>query len=300
MQNNTTSENKETERRLNINWYPGHMAKTRRLIGENIKLVDVVVELLDARMPLSSKNGDIDDLIAQKPRLVVLNKADLADESANRLWADYFRKKGSGVLMLDSLHAKSMNIVTNKIKEILKEKLDRQREKGMVNRAVKVMVTGIPNVGKSSFINRLAGRSSAQTGDRPGVTRGKQWIRLKSGIELLDTPGILPPKIGDERTGLRLAWAGSIRDEILDTEELAAGLLEYLAGDCGELLKSRYRLEDISGLSGWELLAAIGKRRGFVISGGEIDTARAASIVLDEFRSAKIGRISLEKPTEGR
>ena len=276
------------------------MAKTRRLIGENIKLVDVVVELLDARMPLSSKNGDIDDLIAQKPRLVVLNKADLADESANRLWADYFRKKGSGVLMLDSLHAKSMNIVTNKIKEILKEKLDRQREKGMVNRAVKVMVTGIPNVGKSSFINRLAGRSSAQTGDRPGVTRGKQWIRLKSGIELLDTPGILPPKIGDERTGLRLAWAGSIRDEILDTEELAAGLLEYLAGDCGELLKSRYRLEDISGLSGWELLAAIGKRRGFVISGGEIDTARAASIVLDEFRSAKIGRISLEKPTEGR
>lgn len=285
---------------MNIQWYPGHMAKTRRLIAENLKLVDIVVEILDARLPISSKNGDIDELISQRPRIVILNKADLADSEVNKKWAEYFENKGAGVLILDSLHAKNLNFVTAKIREKLKSKLDKQKEKGMVGRSVKVMVVGIPNVGKSSFINKLAKRAGAKTGDRPGVTRGKQWIRLDGGIELMDTPGILPPKIGDKTAGLNLAFVGSVKDEILDTEELAMHLLKFLAENYRELLCARYKLdsEDIEGKDGYELLLTVGRKRGFVVSGGEIDTERAAHILLDEFRSAKIGQISLERPAE--
>ena len=283
---------------MNIQWFPGHMAKTKRLIAENLKLVDIVVEILDARLPVSSKNADIDELISQKPRIVVLNKADLADVAVNKKWASYFERQGAGVLILDSLHAKNLNFVTAKIKEKLKDKIDKQKEKGMVGRSVKVMVVGIPNVGKSSFINKISKRTSAKTGDRPGVTRGKQWIRLDGGIELLDTPGILPPKFTDKRAGLNLAFVGSVKDEILDTEELSMHLLEFLAENYKEMLTNRYKLTDIEGLGGYDLLLAVGKKRGFIVSGGEIDTERAASIVLDEFRGAKIGRISLEKPEE--
>lgn len=284
---------------MNIQWFPGHMAKTKRMISESLKLVDIVVEILDARLPISSKNGDIDELIQQKPRIVILNKADLADSEVNKLWAKYFEKKGAGVLILDSIHAKNLNFVTAKLKERLKERIDKQKEKGMTGRSVKAMVVGIPNVGKSSFINKLSKKSGAKTGDRPGVTRGKQWIRLSDGLELLDTPGILPPKLESEKAGLNLAFVGSVKDEILDTEELAMHLLTFLKENYPENLCARYKLENIDELKGYELLLAVGKKRGFVVSGGEIDTERAANIVLDEFRAAKIGRISLEKPEEG-
>jgi len=285
------------EENMNIQWFPGHMAKTRRMIDENIKFVDIVVEILDARLPLSSKNGDIDDLISKKPRIVILNKADLADASVNKEWEKYFEKSGAGVLIIDSLHAKNLNIVTAKIREKLKDKLEKEQQKGMT-KAIKVMVVGIPNVGKSSFINKLAKRAGAKTGDKPGVTRGKQWIRLDGGLELLDTPGILPPKFEDQDAGLKLAFVGSVKDEIIDTEELSMHLLTFLSENYRECLCARYKLDDIDGLDGYELLCLIGKKRGFVVSGGEIDTERASHIVLDEFRSAKIGNISLERPGE--
>lgn len=285
---------------MNVQWFPGHMAKTRRMLSEQIGFIDIVIELLDARLPLSSQNPEIGNLVGDKPRLVILNKADLADDKVNREWADYFKQKGVEAVLLDSLHAKNLNFISDKIRFLLKDKLEKLAEKGMTGRSVKVMVVGIPNVGKSSFINRLAGRFGAATGDRPGVTRGKQWIRLKSGMELLDTPGILWPKFEDEQVGLRLAFAGSIKDEIMDTETLAAKLLEFLNEAYFDALCTRYKLADTEELNGYELLELIGRKRGFVISGGEIDTLRAANIVLDEFRSCKIGKISLERPEEMR
>lgn len=283
---------------MNLQWFPGHMAKTRRLITENLKLIDIVVELLDARLPLSSRNPEIDVLVGDKPRLLILNKADLADESVNRKWVEYFKNQGIEAVPLDSIHAKNLNMIVDKIRYVLKDKIEKQKEKGMVNRAIKVMVVGIPNVGKSSFINKLAGRASAVTGDRPGVTKGKQWIRLKNGLELLDTPGILWPKFESQEVGLRLAFVGSIKDEIIDTEELACHLLTFLNEQYRKLLAMRYKLSETDGLQGYELLELIGKKRGFVVSGGEIDTIRAANIILDEFRASKIGKISLEKPEE--
>ncbi len=281
---------------MNLQWYPGHMAKAKRMIAEQLNLIDVVIELLDARLPISSENPDVDSLIAGKPKLVVLNKADLADEAVNKKWTAFYQKQGTAALLLDSIHKKNGKLVVHKLREILKDKIEKQKEKGMVNRSIKVLVLGIPNVGKSSFINMLSGRAGTITGDRPGVTKGKQWIRLNSGIELLDTPGILWPKFDSEETGLRLAFAGSIKDEIMDVEELAVKLLEFLNTVYPALLKARYRLEETDSLSGFELLELIGRKRGFIVSGGEIDTFRAANIVLDEFRSAKIGRISLESP----
>lgn len=285
---------------MNVQWFPGHMAKTRRMLSEQIGFIDIVIELLDARLPLSSQNPEIGNLVGDKPRLIILNKADLADDKVNREWADYFKQKGVEAVLLDSLHAKNLNFISDKIRFVLKDKLEKLAEKGMTGRSVKVMVVGIPNVGKSSFINRLAGRAGAATGDRPGVTRGKQWIRLKSGMELLDTPGILWPKFEDEQVGLRLAFAGSIKDEIMDTETLAAKLLEFLNEAYRDALCTRYKLADTEELNGYELLELIGRKRGFIISGGEIDALRAANIVLDEFRSCKIGKISLERPEEMR
>ncbi len=283
---------------MNIQWFPGHMAKTRRLIGENLKLVDLVVELLDARAPLSSRNPDIDAICGQKPRLLILNKSDLADPAENEKWLLYFKEKGLSAILFDSVHSKSTKQITDKVRELLSEQLKRQEERGMKNRALKLMIVGIPNVGKSSFINRLAGRSAAISGDRPGVTKGKQWIKLSGGLELLDTPGVLWPKFEDEAVGLRLAFSGAIKDEIMDTETLGAKLVEALCERAPEALMARYKLDNFDFENGFYGLEAIAKKRGFIVSKGEYDLLRAAQIVLDEFRSAKIGRITLESVEE--
>lgn len=284
---------------MNLQWFPGHMTKTRRMIEENLKLVDIVIELVDARIPMSSRNPQIDEITKNKPRLLLMNKSDIADEGLNKEWEKYFSDKSVPTVSICSTSGKSLNIVLSKCREILKSKIDRDKERGIVNRSVKIMVVGIPNVGKSSFINKLSGRKSAKTGDRPGVTTGKQWIRLANGFELLDTPGILWPKFEDEQVGLRLAYTGAIRDEVIDTEELACRLLEYLRDNYSEALAQRYKITDNDGLKGYELLELLGRKRGFIVSGGEVDTLRAASILLDEFRSAKLGRITLEKPQTG-
>lgn len=279
---------------MNIQWFPGHMAKTRRLIGENLKLVDLVVELLDARAPLSSRNPDIDAICGQKPRLLILNKSDLADPEENERWLARFKAQGLPAILFDSVHSKSTKQITDTVRSLLSEQQKRQEERGMKNRPLKLMIVGIPNVGKSSFINRLAGRTAAISGDRPGVTKGKQWIKLSAGLELLDTPGVLWPKFEDEAVGLRLAFSGAIKDEIMDTETLGAKLVETLCVRAPEALKTRYKLDNLEFENGFYGLEAIAKKRGFIVSKGEYDYLRAAQILLDEFRSAKIGRITLE------
>lgn len=283
---------------MELQWYPGHMAKTRRLIAENLKLIDVVVEIIDARVPFSSRNPDFDDLIAAKPRIVIMNKADLADEKESAKWEAWYKKNGVGIIVANSLTGKGVDKIAAEARNAIGDKIEKNAQRGL-SKAIRLMVVGIPNVGKSSFINRLSGRSAAKTGDRPGVTKGKQWINLKNGIELLDTPGILWPKFENKQVGLNLAFIGSIRDEIMDVEELACHLLEFLKGNYSEALCARYKLtDDISDMSGYELLEYIGKKRGFVVSGGEIDTYRAANVILDEFRAAKIGRVTLETPSD--
>ncbi len=282
---------------MNIQWFPGHMAKTRRQIEEKLKLIDVVVELLDARIPVSSQNPDIAEMTKGKPRVAVLNKADLADETVTRQWVSFYKQHGIEAILADCSKGKGINESVAAVKRALSDKLTKDSEKGM-NRAIKILVAGVPNVGKSSYINRLSGKSSAAVGDRPGVTRGQQWIRLKNGIELLDTPGILWPKFEDETVGLHLAFVGSIKDEIMDTELLACKLAEFLNEQYHGLFCARYKLEQTEGLQGFELVELLGKKRGFVISGGEIDFLRASNILLDEFRAGKIGRISLETPKD--
>lgn len=277
-----------------IQWYPGHMAKTRRMIEDNLKLIDVVVEILDARIPLSGRNSCFDDILRGKPRLIVMNKYDLADKAVTDSWIEYFNAQGIDVIPVSCSTGFGVNKIIPAAKNILSEKIAREKEKGLT-RSLKLMMVGIPNVGKSSLINRLAGKAGTITGDRPGVTRGKQWIRLREGVELLDTPGILPPKIEDEEVGKRLAYTGAIKDTIINTELLAYSLLEYLRDNYPTELSARYKLENIADMQGFELLDYIGKKRGFVISGGEIDTERAANMVLDELRSCKIGHITLEK-----
>lgn len=282
---------------MDIQWFPGHMAKTRRLISENLKLVDVVIELVDARIPLSSRNPEIDKIINNKPRVLVMNKSDIADAEANKKWLSFFKQKGIEAVMVDSLSGKGTGSVTAAIDRVLKDKYEKEKQKGIIRHSVKMMIVGIPNVGKSSLINRLAGRSAAKTGDRPGVTTAKQWIRLSGKYELLDTPGILWPKFEDVRTARNIAFTGGIKDDILDVEELSCYLLEYLRDNYESRLKERYKItEDISGFSGFELLELVGRKRGALISGGEIDTFKAAGFVLDDFRSAKIGNITLELP----
>lgn len=282
---------------MNIQWFPGHMTKTRRQIEEKLKLIDVVVEILDARIPLSSKNPDIEKITQGKPRIVVLNKCDLADEVITKKWVEYYKNIGIMCCVADCEKGKGVQESINLVKQIMADKIAQNADKGM-NRAIKILVAGVPNAGKSSYINRLAGRASATVGDRPGVTRGQQWIRLKNGIELLDTPGILWPKFEDERVGEHLAFTGAVKDEIMDVELLACKLAEFLNENYRELLCARYKLLDTGGMQGFELVEYIGKKRGFVISGGEIDFLRASNILLDEFRSSKIGRISIEKPEE--
>jgi len=272
------------------------MTKTRRMIQENLKLVDLIIELVDARLPLSSRNPEIDALVGQKPRLLLLNKADIADQNATDAWVEYFKQHGVEAMRISSVADKSLKMVLERCRALLSEQIARQKERGLVGRSIKLMVVGVPNVGKSSFINKLSGKKSAQVGDRPGVTRGKQWIRLQNGFELLDTPGILWPKFEDEQVGMYLAYTGAIKDDIMDVEELSCHLLELLATRYPQCLAERYKMDDVTDKTGYELLELLGRKRGFVVSGGEIDTLRAANILLDEFRAAKLGRISLEMP----
>lgn len=282
---------------MNLQWFPGHMSKTRRMISENLKLVDLVVELLDARLPLSSRNPEIDRILGPKPRLLVLNKADLADEKTTEAWLSYFKKEQMTAIALDSQSGKGFSAFAPALDQLMKEKLERDRAKGIMRHSIRLMAVGIPNVGKSSFINRLSGRNAAKTGDRPGITTTKQWIRIAGKYELLDTPGILWPKFEDPEVGKRIAFTGGIKDEIMDIEELACALLTFLSVEYPGLLLNRYKIaEDVLEEDSFALLEAIGKKRGCVISGGNIDTFRAASLVLDDFRSAKIGNISLEYP----
>ena len=282
----------------NFNWYPGHMAKTRRLISENLKLIDVLVEMIDARIPYSGRNPDFDDLLGSKPRVVVMNKSDLADEKCLAMWKKYYTDRGYKCIYINSLTGKNTEKIIEEAKNAISEKIEKDQSRGLT-RSIKLMIVGIPNVGKSSLINRLSGKAGAKTGDRPGVTKGKQWIRLKNGVELLDTPGILWPKFENRLTGLKLAMVGSIRDEIVDPEELCCHLLSYLKKHYKDLLCARYKLtEPIDDMESFELLEYIGKKRGFIVSGGEIDTYRCANVVLDEFRGAKIGKITLETPAD--
>lgn len=281
---------------MNLQWYPGHMAKTRRLIEENLKLIDVVVEILDARIPFSGRNPSFNDIIKSKPRLLVLNKSDLADEKISEQWIRWYDQHGLRVIPISCVTGLGINKIIPEAKSIIHDRIEKDAEKGRT-RSLKLMMVGIPNVGKSSLINKMAGKASAKTGDRPGVTKGKQWIRIKDNVELLDTPGILPPKFEDQTSAMRLAYTGAIKDTIINIELLAYSLLEYLRDNYPEELCSRYKLDDISNLEGYEILEAVGRKRGFIISGGEIDMERAANIVIDELRSSKIGRITLESPT---
>lgn len=284
--------------RMNIQWYPGHMTKTRRNMEEDIRLVDAVCEIVDARIPISSRNPDIDAICGAKPRLVILNRIDMADPEATAAWSDYFKRKGWAVVRTDCKSRKGIDRFVPAVRELLAEKLARYAEKGFVNKPLKLMVVGIPNVGKSTFINQVAGRKGAKAENRPGVTRGKQWVTVDKGLLLLDTPGILWPKFDDEEVGRRLAYTGAVKDDILDTETLACHLLVLLRRRYPDALRQRYRLEADADADGYALLTQVGKNRGFLLSRGEIDTERTARVVLEEFRSCKIGRFTLETPPE--
>ena len=281
---------------MNIQWYPGHMTKTRRQIQADLKLVDLVAEVIDARIPVSSRNPDLDELVGEKPRLIVLNRADQADPAGTRAWCAWFRERGWAVLETNARDGTGVNRFSITIKNAMKEKLEQWKAKGMVGRPIRVMVVGVPNVGKSTFINQVAKRKSAKVGDRPGVTRGKQWVSVDAGLDLLDTPGILWPKFEDEATGLHLAFTGAVKDEVMDAETLACRLLELLAARYPNALEQRYQIPADPSGQGWALLEACGRKRGFLISGGEVDTERMAKVLLDEYRSGTLGNITLELP----
>ena len=283
---------------MKIQWYPGHMTKTRRMITEQLKNVDAVCEILDARIPVSSRNPDVDGLTAGRPRLVILNRTDQADPNATKQWAAHFRHLGYAVLETDAHSGAGVARFSAAVRELLKDKLKAYAEKGQAGRVVRVMILGIPNVGKSTLINRIAGRKTAKAEDRPGVTRSRQWVPVDSGLELLDTPGILWPKFEDERVGLNLAYTGAVKDEILDTEELGGHLMALLRDRYPAALTERYRIEPKAEDSGYDLLEKAARKRGFLISGGETDTERMAKILLDEFRGGKLGRFTLEWPEE--
>ena len=283
---------------MNIQWFPGHMTKTRRLIEENLRLVDICIEIADARLVISSRSPLLSDLIKNKPQLLIINKSDIADEAVNNEWMQWFKEQKQNALFVNSRDGgKLLNRVTDEIHKILADKIKAKEEKGIVSKSVRAMVTGIPNVGKSTFINNISGRKSAKTGDRPGVTTGKQWITVP-GLELLDTPGILSPKFLSETQGEHLAMSGAVRDAVFDTAELSCILLEFLRDKYSDLLCTRFKITDIADLKGYEIMEKICKSRGFILRGGDFDYDRAAAIILDEFRSAKIGRISLERPAD--
>ncbi len=279
---------------MNIQWFPGHMTKTKRMIAEHIKMCDCVVELCDARCPQSSRNPELPKLIGSKKVLLVINKSDIADPAQTQKWLERFKKSGIMAIAVSCNDSKGIAKITDSVRELLKEKIEHDKSRGFVNRSIKIMICGIPNVGKSSFINKLSQKTSAKAEDRPGVTRGKQWISLKNGMELLDTPGILWPKFEDKDVALKLAFTGAIKDDVLDVEELSAKLCEFLAKNYPNELMERYKIELEEGLQGFEILEKICRKRGFILKGNEIDFLRGAKIVLDEFRGAKIGRITLE------
>lgn len=277
---------------MNVQWYPGHMTKAKRQMQEDVKLIDLIIELVDARVPLSSRNPDIDEIGKNKARLILLNKSDLADEAQNEAWKTYFQEKGFYVVKVDSRNGAGMKLVQNVIQEACKEKTERDRKRGIKNRPIRAMVAGIPNVGKSTFINTFAGKACAKTGNKPGVTKGKQWIRLNKNVELLDTPGILWPKFEDQEVGKRLAFIGSVKDDILNMEELALELISYLCKNYPGALEKRYNIAE-EGLP-VEILGEIARVRGCLKKGEELDYTKATGILFEEFRSGKIGRITLE------
>lgn len=283
---------------MQIQWYPGHMTKTKRMMNENLSLVDVVIELIDARIPYSSRNPDIDDLAKNKFRIIILNKSDLADDKSTSVWKEYYEAKGFRVITTNSLKGTGISLVTTAAKELMADKIKAQQARGRLFVPIRAMIAGIPNVGKSTFINKYVGKTTAKTGDKPGVTRGKQWIRIKKDMELLDTPGILWPKFEDKEVGIKLAFIGSINDDIIDLEGLATGLINLLNERFPSLVPKRYGIIIEENDTPHILLEKIGKARGFVSKGGSIDLGRTAKIILDEFRGGKLGRITLEMPED--
>lgn len=279
---------------MNIQWYPGHMTKARRMMQEDIKLIDIVAELVDARVPVSSKNPDIDELAKGKSRLILLNKADLADPACTKAWESYFKSKGFYVLALDARTGKGVKSVTGIIQEACREKIERDKRRGLINRPVRAMVVGIPNVGKSTFINTYAGKACTKTGNKPGVTKGKQWIRLNKNVELLDTPGILWPKFDDQAVGLKLAMIGSIKDDILDLREVAWNLVGLLLENYPGILKNRYNIQENS--DRMNVIEQIAEVRNCRQKGNALDTDKASKLILDDFRSARLGAITLDFP----
>lgn len=284
---------------LNIQWYPGHMTKTRRMMEENLKLVDAVCELLDARIPLSSRNPDIAALCGSKPRMVILNRADLADPAMTAKWMAWFKAQGLAAIQTDCKSRKGVSSFVPAVRTLLAEKLQRYAEKGQTGRPLKLMIAGIPNVGKSTFINQVSGRKGAKAENRPGVTRGKQWVTVDQGLLLLDTPGILWPKFDDPEVGIKLAYTGAVKDDVIDIESLACHLMRRLFVRYHDAVSERYKLAGLpEDTAGYELLEAAGRKRGFLLRGGEIDTERMARVLLDEYRSGKLGRITFEGPEE--
>lgn len=281
---------------LTIQWFPGHMAKTRRMMVENLKLVDAVVEVTDARIPRSSRNPEMDSLVGRKPRIVVLNKCDAADDAVTSRWIESYKNNGVPAIATDCRSGKNVAKILPLVKKVLEDDIKRWSERGMTGRSIRLMIVGIPNVGKSSLINRLAGSKRAKVEDRPGVTKGKQWVSVSNDIELLDMPGVLWPKFEDKDVGLSLAFTGAVKDDIMDMEMLACEFITRLRSIDSGVLKQRYNVDVSEDMTSYEVLEAIGRRRGFLISGGEINTERAAIILMDEFRSGKLGRISLELP----
>ncbi len=285
----------ETEQ-LQIQWYPGHMTKTRRMMESDLRLVDAVCEIVDARIPVSSRNPDLDSICGDKPRMIILNRIDMADPARTKQWAAWFKAREMAVIQTDCKSRKGIADFAPALRRLLADKLRRYAEKGMVGKPLKVMVVGIPNVGKSTFINQVAGRKGAKAENRPGVTRGKQWVTVDQGLLLLDTPGILWPKFEDPEVGVRLAFTGAVKDDILDLESLAARLAGVLWRNYPEAMRARYKLDPAPDASDPDLLLEIGKRRGYLISGGEIDLERTSRVLLEEYRAAKIGRFTLELP----
>ena len=279
-----------------VQWFPGHMAKTRRLIKESLTRVDCVTEILDARIPLSSRNPEIGEITAGKPRIILLNKCDMADEKVTADWIKYFRSTGAEALAVDCRSGKGLNAYTPLVRKVLAEKIKANTERGMAGKALRVMVVGIPNTGKSSFINKMAGRVRAKVADRPGVTTSNQWFFIGNGIELLDTPGVLWPKFDDPVVGDRLAFIGSVKDAVLDIETMAVRLLDVLRDGYPDRLSERYKIDNFDGLQSWEILELIGRKRGMLISGGEVNTERASVMLLDEYRGGKLGKITMEFP----
>lgn len=285
----------DTQKQI-VQWFPGHMAKTRRLIKESLPLVDGVTEIIDARIPYSSSNPELSEIISNKPRIVLLNKCDLADSNTTAKWIEYYKNMGIRAVAVDCRTGKGLKNYITAVREELKDKILKNEQKGMAGKPLRIMVVGIPNTGKSSFINRMAGSARAKVADKAGVTRNNQWFAVDGGIELLDTPGVLWPKFDDPKVGDRLAFIGSVKDEILDSETLAVRLLEVMKTDYPERLRERYKIDNFEDKEPWEVLDMIGKKRGMMIKGGEIDTERASVMLLDEYRGGRLGKISLERP----